>query len=262
MCTVTFIPRHHRYYLGMNRDEKRTRPKGLPPAQRNIDGCLVVYPSEPGGGTWIALNERGASFALINWYSVPNRVKTNLVSRGEIIPCVGAASTVQMVGARLANLPLGRLNPFRLITIFNGTKQIAEWRWDTRKLVRRNHPWRAQQWISSGFDEPAAQEIRGKVFANAQAQESAGTLRWLRHLHRSHRPERGPFSICMHRDDAATVSYTEVCVFKKTRRMLHTCEPLCSNREARKHSWTMGQTGCLERFRLLRIRPGRGSCCV
>ncbi|MEW6303391.1 MAG: hypothetical protein AB1705_07975, partial [Verrucomicrobiota bacterium] len=40
----------------------------------------------------------------------------------------------------------------------------------------------------------------------------SGTLGWLRGLHRSHEPARGPYCFCMHRADAATVSYTEVTV--------------------------------------------------
>src|SRR5438093_950418 len=39
-----------------------------------------------------------------------------------------------------------------------------------------------------------------------------GTWRALKKLHASHLPQRGPFSICMHRPEAATVSYSEVNV--------------------------------------------------
>src|SRR5512140_1000833 len=54
MCTVTFIPRDVGYYLAMNRDEKLSRIAGLPPKRQFIDGCTVLFPSEPGGGTWIS----------------------------------------------------------------------------------------------------------------------------------------------------------------------------------------------------------------
>jgi len=50
----------------MNRDEKLTRPTGLPPKKRMVNGRAVISPSEPGGGTWIALNDHGATLALIN----------------------------------------------------------------------------------------------------------------------------------------------------------------------------------------------------
>ena len=33
---------------------------------------------------------------------------------------------------------------------------------------------------------------------------------WIGKLHQSHDPVPGPFSVCVHRKDAATVSYTEV----------------------------------------------------
>ena len=54
--------------------------------------------------------------------------------------------------------------------------------------------------------------VRGKTFQRAVRQHSAGSQDWLRRLHRSHSPKAGPFSTCMHRADAATVSYTEVTV--------------------------------------------------
>src|SRR2546426_6818300 len=46
----------------------------------------------------------------------------------------------------------------------------------------------------SGFDEPAAQRVRGATFRKARKQASDGSLAWQRRLHRSHTPERGPFS--------------------------------------------------------------------
>src|SRR6185369_10106006 len=118
MCTVTFIPRRTGYCLAMNRDEKRTRPKGLAPVQRNVDGRLVVYPSEPSGGTWVALNDHGASLALINWYSVKANPRGNIVSRGEIIPAISNASNSAITVAGLTLLPLHHINPFRLIGVF------------------------------------------------------------------------------------------------------------------------------------------------
>src|SRR6266853_2821052 len=77
MCTVTFIARRRGYCLGMNRDEKLARPTGLPPRKKMVNGRAVISPSEPGGGTWIALNDQGATLALINWYSIIARVDRN-----------------------------------------------------------------------------------------------------------------------------------------------------------------------------------------
>ena len=117
-----------------------------------------------------------------------------------------------LVDAAFAKLPLDRVNPFRLIGVFSAHKAVVEWRWDLKHLERLDHPWQTNTWISSGFDEPGAQRTRGKAFREALRQKSAGSIDWLRRLHRSHSPERGPYSTCMHREDAATVSYTEITV--------------------------------------------------
>jgi hypothetical protein len=210
MCTVTFIARKKGYALGMNRDEQLTRVAGQPPSKKRINGCTVLAPSEPGGGTWLALNDAGVTFALINWYSINTRVKGDTVSRGQVVEAVCTAKAPALAAAALSRLPLPQINPFRLIGVFPATNDIAEWRWDLKTLVRKNHPWKAQQWISSGFDEPSAQRVRSRTFHEALKQKSAGSVGWLRRLHRSHSPHAGPFSTCMHRADAATVSYTEV----------------------------------------------------
>jgi hypothetical protein len=210
MCTVSFIARKNGYALAMNRDEKLARVSGLPPKLRKVDGCAVLCPSEPGGGTWIALNDSGATLALINWYSVNAQVQGDAVSRGEIVNSVSAAGGKERVASTLARLPLAKINPFRLIGIFPATKEIFEWRWDLNKLVCKAHPWKQRQWISSGFDEPKAQRIRGNTFRRAHAQLHTDNINWVRRLHRSHLPGVGAFSTCMHRSDAATVSYTEI----------------------------------------------------
>src|SRR5262245_28638586 len=115
MCTVTFIARRKGYCLGMNRDETLQRPAGLPPKKKNVKGRVVLYPSEPGSGAWIALNDSGACLALINWYSVIRRVKRNSLTRGEVVKMVCAADSPDAADAGLNTLPLERINPFRLI---------------------------------------------------------------------------------------------------------------------------------------------------
>jgi hypothetical protein len=212
MCTITFSPRKRGYALAMNRDEKLSRSIGLPPTESLINERRVLAPTEPSGGTWIAVNDSGITFALINWYAISSKVKAKSVSRGEVVKAVSSSTTALMAAGALEQLPLPRINPFRLIGFFPDTNEIFEWRWDLKKLFSKKHPWRLQQWISSGFDEPLAQRMRGKVFQTAAAQKWAGGLGWLRRLHRSHAPIIGPFSTCMHRADAATVSYTEVTV--------------------------------------------------
>jgi hypothetical protein len=211
----------------MNRDEKLARPQGLPPKLTVVQNRQVIFPSEPAGGTWIATNEFGVSLALINWYSVPTRFESSPISRGEVVKATCTAGSPNRMEAVLATLPLDRIKPFRLIAFFPASSQITECRWDLNKLELKTCAWQTQQWISSGFDEPAAQRERSRTFQQALKEKSVGSLSWLRRLHRSHSPEEGPFSICMHRADAATVSYTEIVVLGHDARLWHCLGPPC-----------------------------------
>jgi hypothetical protein len=211
----------------MNRDEKLTRAPGLPPTKKKLNGHVVVCPSELGGGTWVALNDSGVCLALINWYAVRRNVTLDPLSRGGVVKTVCASDSYEVVETKLHALPLERINPFRLIGIFPGIKEIVEWRWNLKRLVRKKCPWKSQQWISSGFDEPTAQRVRGRAFLGAFKGHSINRLNWLRRLHGSHCPQPGPFSTCMHRTDAATVSYTEVAVSRQSANMRHHTGPPC-----------------------------------
>jgi len=227
MCTVTFIARRNGYALGMNRDEKLSRAAGLPPRLTHPNRPATLAPSEPSGGTWIGVNDTGATLALINWYSITSRVAGQTVSRGEVVKLALSSDSPALVDATLRELPLARVNPFRLIGVFPACKAVVEWRWNLQHLERRDHRWRTNTWISSGFDEPGAQQTRSKNFGEALRQTCAGSTDWLRRLHRSHGPECGPYSTCMHREDAATVSYSEITVSHRMATMRYAPGALC-----------------------------------
>jgi hypothetical protein len=233
MCTVTFIARKNGYALGMNRDEQLTRVKALPPTRQQINSRTALFPSEPGGGTWIGVNDTGVTFALINWYPVQARVSANAVSRGQLVRSALAANEVDSVDQILRGFPLERTNPFRLIGVFHDANQVIEWQWNLLSMHRVAHNWRTNVWISSGFDEAGAQESRRLVFARLIEQELVLDSRSLRTFHASHSPACGPYSVCMHRDDAATVSYSEIAVSRWSARMRYSTGPLCCNRIGR-----------------------------
>ena len=215
MCTVTFIARRNGYVLGMNRDEKLARVAALPPIRHRLGSQDALFPSEPNGGTWIGVNSAGVTLALLNWYSVPARVAGQSVSRGEVVKSSLVADSPGTADEALGELLLARVNPFRLIGVFPASHAVVEWRWNLQRLERLDLRWQTATWISSGFDEPGAQQTRRRAFGEALRQSSVGSVDWLRRLHRSHSPERGPYSHCMHRQDAATVSYTEVAVSRQ-----------------------------------------------
>ena len=228
MCTVSFSPNSDGFHLLMNRDEKRTRPTALSPAIVNLGARRAVFPREPNGGTWIAVNDAGVCLALINWHRIEAEPANKIVSRGYLLPRLARERRQDDIAKCLENVPLREIRPFRLIAISSKEKTVSEWRWNLKRLSECEHPWANRHWFSSGFDESEAERIRTIVVAGgvdagppktdpphgrpAGVAAPGYSLRQLRELHRSHLPERGPFSICMHRADASTVSYTEVTV--------------------------------------------------
>ena len=210
----------------------------MPPRVHPAGNLSAMYPSETGGGTWIGVNAFGISLVLINWYSVSKRVATGAVTRGQVVTSVLPASSSEAVGRLLNELPLHRMHPFRLIGVFPSVRRVAEWQWNQDQMERLDHAWKTSAWFSSGFDEPGVQVMRGETFRSALQQQTAGTLEWLRRLHRSHSPERSAYSICMHRNDAKTVSYTEVLATRTTATMryLPSCPCARSNIEWRRRS--------------------------
>ena len=248
MCTVSFLPNSQGFYLAMNRDEKRDRLAALPPEVIELECHRAIFPWEPTGGTWISANDAGVCLALINWHRIKRESNNGVRSRGEVIRKLAGISTSNEISTAVKKLPLRKLRAFRLIAIVPREKRVIEWRWNLQRLAIRNHEWRRQHWFSSGFDEPRAEVERAKVCASFVAgggdpgkgetsQRRARTgvnaagysVKWLRQLHRSHAPKRGPFSMCMHRPDAMTVSYTEVGVSKKGATMRYKTGPCCSN---------------------------------
>ncbi|MBN9693280.1 MAG: hypothetical protein J0M24_23810 [Verrucomicrobia bacterium] len=214
----------------MNRDELRTRVPGNPPRRYFDSGVTVVHPAEPSGGTWLALNDRGVTLALINWYAIPERAAEPVVSRGEVVRAVRSVTEFEQLSQGLADLPLDRMNPFRLLAFLGESTAAWEGRWNRRRWEWLRHPWEAAQWQSSGHLEATAQEVRGATFARHRNDRDAGTVPWLRRLHGSHLPGRGPFSICMHRADAQTVSYTEVEVEESSATLRYCPGSLCEGR--------------------------------
>jgi hypothetical protein len=230
MCTVSFLPKSRGFYLAMNRDEKRDRFAGLAPSIVETESHRAVFPREPTGGTWISVNDVGVCLALINWHRIERKPKNDTLSRGLVVKELAAQSTADEVAASLKRLPLRNLRPFRLIVISKDDRRVTEWRWNLQRLTRRDHDWQRQHWFSSGFDEHRAEVERAKICASGGVNTTGHSLKRLRQLHCSHAPKRGPFSICMHRADAATVSYTEVSVTENSASMRYASGPPCMAR--------------------------------
>jgi hypothetical protein len=204
MCTLSFIPIESGYRAGMNRDEQFIRPHGLPP--RIIGNA--IYPHEADGGTWVAVNSEGLTLAILN-KTADGPLPAKLRSRGELIPELITSTSLAEVHRRLLEIGFKGLWPFRLVAISFPEREVCEWVHGSQ-LSQFYYDWEPRHWFSSGMSDSEATRIRTAVVENAWRQANAGLADWLRSLHKSHEPQRGPYSICVHRDDAATVSYSEI----------------------------------------------------
>ena len=240
MCTLSFIPHGGGYVVAMNRDERLTRVEALPPASFHVAGVTAIYPHEPAGGTWIAANEHRVTLAVLN---LGDSRGTKQRSRGEVIPALIESPTSADVVARLQWMDLTGMLPFRLVGFFARERRVIEWRWDGWDLRRRSFPWRRQHWFSSGLSDTRAGRHRRPVFEAAGRRASSNSRAWLRRVHRSHDPAPGPFSVCVHRNNARTRSYTEVVCRGSSLRMEYLAGSPCQSN---------GKRGAVA---ILRLRP-------
>ena len=171
----------------------------------------LVYPQEPSGGTWIACNSHGNLLAVLNWNEVhPASLGEKRRTRGLVIPHLIPEEHSSSTDSCLKRLALDGVFPFRLIGVFQNERTLIEWRWDGAAIQQLGCAWARKHWFSSSLSDSCATAERGRVCEVAALDPAAGSESWLRSLHRSHDPKPGPYTICVHRQDASTVSYTEV----------------------------------------------------
>jgi len=204
----------------MNRDERISRGLAATPARIELGETSAIFPRDVEGGTWIAANDLGLGFALLNWNDVISNgeklLKTR--SRGFVIQDVVHLRSLDQVQGRLNLLDLTGILPFRLIGVFPAEKQLWEWCWDMKTLKADTRSWDLRHWFSSSLSDEHAALRRGRACQAAWQDKRAGTLQWVRKLHRSHAGGAGPFSVCVHRKEVQTVSYTElICTRKNVR---------------------------------------------
>jgi hypothetical protein len=234
----------------MNRDEQRNRPAGLPPVVRAPSpGHLSLYPSEPGGASsWCGVNLYALTFAIVNWYEMTTDKKPDpMRTRGEIIPQLLKHNSLIDADSALRRLPLNEYQPFRLIGLeIQPVAKACEWRWDGHHLGVILHLWQPLHWFSSGFDEAGVNAVRAVTSSHFLPDPWPSTadmaVTALRALHCSHLPMPGPYSICMHRGDAETVSYTELVVSPTMAVMRYAPQAPCKHKLAELPPFTLALT--------------------
>jgi hypothetical protein len=210
MCTVTWRRRHHGYVLLFNRDELRSRQEARPPRSHGEDGGLPYLAPEDGdfGGTWLATNAAGITVGILNGPRLDVGVR-NVRSRGFIVRDLATSSDLREVERRVRDSDLSQVRPFRLLAI--GPKPAARvFEWDGRELAFDRDAETRMPLISSSFDETEVGRKRLREFRRIVGDDVSPER--LHAYHRSHANGPSAYSVCMHREDAGTRSFSRVDV--------------------------------------------------
>ncbi len=217
----------------MNRDELRTRAPALPPSPRVQRGVTLLLPTDgEAGGSWITVNDFGHTLALLNrWDDTPHDVPGPFVSRGllvvELAPTAGPAEVYRALGG----IQLQLYRPFTLASVApDEDPRLFEWNGRMLERVTVTEPGLLR--ASSGSDQAGAERERGALFGEARRRPEGLDEAVLWALHRSHLPEKGALSICMHRDEAVTVSLSLIMVSPSLVRFRYVAGSPCETRES------------------------------
>jgi hypothetical protein len=159
------------------------------------------------GGTWIAANDTGVAFAILNvnpGWPVP----AGEISRGLIIPALVASTTVTEALRRAQELRVECYAPFRLL-LFDRYQLVECWPDAGRIRHRRSFLYGAVMRTSSGLGDAVVARPRRALFNRffrnpddpCAAQDSFHEHVW---------PGREEVSVNMRRAEARTVSHTIV----------------------------------------------------
>ncbi len=222
MCTLSWAPAPDGYVLCFNRDERKTRRPELPPAITSREGVGVLAPTDgEAGGSWIGVNAHGLTLCLANRYGDPLEAPpADPVSRGLLLTSLFGSASRAQVGSRIETADLARYLPFTIVCAEPGSPLLLA-TWNGHRLARRNWTAAGLAVTSSGVDQAGAEASRRALFGSVGAKDPWFDAEHLTTLHRSHQPARGSLSICMHREDAETVSFSRVEVTSQRVSLFH-----------------------------------------
>jgi hypothetical protein len=224
MCTATWLVKDGGYELFFNRDESVRRLEARPPAIQDVEGVRCLFPVDgDAGGTWLGVNEFGRTLGLLNG---GERADPRAApSRGWLVlDCLPARSAAEL-GERLDAAGLERFARFTLVSFGPGEEPLA-FVWDGETLARASA---VQPLCSSSLDRERARAERARAFQDALARRGALDAALLEEFHKSHAPERGPWSPCMHRPGAHTVSASHVVVGPASIAFRYASGPPCTS---------------------------------
>jgi hypothetical protein len=199
------------YHLFFNRDEQKSRSRASLPEQAISDsGIDYLAPTDTeAGGTWIAVNQFGISLALLNHYEFQQlETYKDWNSRGEIIKRLIDIYDIHQIRSCFKSIDLKRYRAFRLFVMdVNGNNRLCVW--DGRELSIQAKVTAPK--TSSSVDAYNVKQQRRQLYYDSGLQNSTSIDDFYRY-HASHFPDSLSNSVCMHREQGQTVSFTHIKV--------------------------------------------------
>ena len=209
MCTISWLIKDDNYHIFFNRDEQLTRQSAIAPQVINLKDTKVLLPIDPvGNGSWISTNEFGLTLCLLNYYQGSNP-KGALISRGLLLKNLSSFSSVEDIDIQLKKLDFHHYASFSLLAFGvddNACVSKKAWQWNGKELtsVFLNSPFTSS---SVSFEEVS----KSRLLLAQQLFKSQNIDSFINY-HKSHHPSKGHLSVCMHRADAKTVSFSHIHV--------------------------------------------------
>ena len=218
MCTVSWLRRPidsaeanvGAYELFFNRDELKTRKPALPPRLKTIDGVKMLTPEDgDAGGTWMAVNEYGLTVCLLNYYDRPYELMSgeSFTSRGLLVLALAGKRSVSEAQHYLDTESMRHYRAFHVLML--DKSDCASATWNGERITHDSAPLCPMS--SSSYETQFVITGRQRLFRDIFA-SSTPSPEALFEFQQSHLPEKGPFSVCMHRPEAGTVSHSHVRV--------------------------------------------------
>jgi hypothetical protein len=216
MCTVTIVPSDGATgtpaRMACNRDEQRTRVPALAPMIRRYGDRHALLPIDPpSDGTWVAVNDAGLAFTLLN-VNLPleeqRRSVGNRLPRGGIIQRILHCGSLAEAVDQAERIAPGAFAPFRLVITDGST--VVEGRSDgVRLTLRRQSLERPAFFTSSGLGDHLVEGPRRFLFESFFSGDG-NHFASQAEFHQHNWPDRRELSVCMSRADARTVSHTVI----------------------------------------------------
>lgn len=227
MCTVSWIAAPGCLDIFFSRDERHQRGVARAPAPRMSRGVRYLAPEDADhGGTWLLANETGLCISLLNGEAGPDSLSPvdRAISRGLLILQLSHCRHENLANT-FALLALECYHPFTLVALAPDREPLG-FAWDGARCRRLTFDPRLPMLTSSSWRSADVRVSREDELRSA-LRSAALSPTVLEAFHRSHRPEPGPMSVCMHRADASTVSLSRVRVNAREVEFRYASGPAC-----------------------------------